>query len=212
MEVLSEPHVPAVARLLAAALEDDPGYAFLFPDPAARRAGLQDLFERNLRTHLPHRCTHVLHDDSGHPLATVTVRPPGGVPISLWTMVRRGLIPFALRHGPVPVRRLLRLKGIYDRIEDAIAGGRPHFHVHMMAVAPRHQGRGIGSSLLEQALAQSAAGHGSNGTERWPTVLTTNDAANEGFYRRAGFHTVEVRRIELAPGHPAHDCWCMRRD
>jgi ribosomal protein S18 acetylase RimI-like enzyme len=210
MERLTEAHVPGVGRLLAEALGNDPGYAFLFRDPAARRVGLEDLFARNLRTHLPHRCTYVLCDDAGDhaPLATVTVRPPSGVPISLWTMVRRGLVPFAARNGVQAIRRLLHLKAVYDRIEEDLAEGAPHFHVHMMAVSRARQGQGLGSQVLADALQRSGALH--DGAP--PTVLTTNDVRNEVFYRRAGFRTVQVRRVELGSDHPSYDVWCMRRD
>jgi ribosomal protein S18 acetylase RimI-like enzyme len=208
MERLTEAHVPGVARLLAEALADDPGYAFLFSDPATRPRGLEDLFARNLRAHLPHGCTYVLcGDDERAPRATVTVRPPAGVSISLWTMVRRGLIPFAARHGVSAVRRLLHLKTVYDRIEADLAEGEPHFHVHMMAVAPAQQGRGIGSTVLNRALEHSGAMPSASA----PTVLTTNDPRNEVFYRRAGFRTVEVRRLRLAPDQLPYQVWCMRR-
>jgi len=103
----------ATAALLAEAMDDDPAYAFLFPKPSERRRGLGDFFARNLRTHLPYRCTSVL-TVGGDVAATATLRPPAGIPISLWTMLRRGLIPFAAAHGVSAVQRLLKLKNVYD--------------------------------------------------------------------------------------------------
>jgi predicted N-acetyltransferase YhbS len=142
--------VPETAALLAHAMDDDPAYGFLFP-AAARCHGLTDLFARNLRTHLPYRCTSVLTED-GHIVGTVTLRPPGGIPISVLTMLRRGLIPFGAAHGLGAVRRLFALKRVYDDLEEAMVAGAPHWLVHMMAITPAKQGRGLGSRLVGAVL------------------------------------------------------------
>jgi hypothetical protein len=117
---LTEAHVDRTATMLAHAFEVDAAYRYLFPDAATRTSGLQDFFARNLRMHLPHACTFVAIDASGCPVASVTLRPPHGVHISLWTMLRRGLLPFAVAHGHVAVHRLLWLKRTYGtRAADA---------------------------------------------------------------------------------------------
>ena len=158
---ISAPLIDDVGSLLARALDDDPAYRFLFPSAEARRRGLADLFRRNLRTHLPYRCTYVLTRQAStstremEVVATVTIRPPGGVPISTATLVRRGLVPFVVRNGPLAVKRLFALMKVYDEIEAQMARGESHRLVHMMAVTPREQGRGLGSRLLEEALAMS---------------------------------------------------------
>src|SRR5262245_57533673 len=95
--LLDTSHVPRVAAILADAMDDDPAYRYLMPDPASRPVGLRDYFARSMRTYLPHRCTYV-GLDAGVASATVTVRPPGGIAISTLTMIRRGLLPFAATH------------------------------------------------------------------------------------------------------------------
>ncbi len=196
--------VPAVGRLLAEALDDDPAYRFLFPDEAERPRGLADFFVRNLQTHLPYRCTFVL-TERDEVVATVTVRPPGGIPISLLTMLRRGLVPFAVRNGPRAVKRLLHLKRVYDELEAKIVRGQSHHHVHMMAVVPRKQGCGIGTRLLENALAASTS---SEDAVR-PIVLTTHRERNVVFYQRSGF-AIKDRR-DLALGGEVYPVWSMHR-
>ena len=196
--------VPTVARLLAHAMDEDPAYRFLFPRAAERPRGLADFFGRNLRTHLPHRCTYVL-TDSDEIVATVTVRPPGGVSISLLTMLRRGLLPFAVRNGARAVRRLLVLKRMYDDLEKQIALGHAYRHVHMMAVAPHLQGRGLGTHMLERALDLSA----SSEARFLPVVLTTHTERNVVFYQRSGFALASRR--EVAPGGDAYPVWSMHR-
>ena len=209
---LSAARIPQVARLLAAAFDDDPVYGFLFPDPETRRRGLEDFFTRNLGTHLPHRCTYVLthRERTDEVLATVTVRPPAGVPISLLTMLRRGLLPYAIDHGLDAVRRMLLAKKLYDGLERELSRDEPHFDIHLMAVAPEHQGRGLGARLLHQALEQAAREAGAKSAQV-PVVLTTHKERNVTFYRRAGFELAYERWLEPRPDIQAYRVWGMRR-
>jgi ribosomal protein S18 acetylase RimI-like enzyme len=201
---LTPSQIPAVAQLLARALADDPAYRFLFPHATKRSPALADFFARNLRTHLPYACTYV-RTERAEVVATVTVRPPGGVPVSALTMLRRGLVPFVARNGPRAVKRLLLLKRLYDELEDRIVGSHAHRHVHMMAVAPAMQGRGLGTRLLDEALARSASGEAAS----LPIALTTHTERNVAFYCRSGF-TLTDRR-ELALGGEVYPVWSMRR-
>jgi GNAT superfamily N-acetyltransferase len=206
LEPLAPDLVAGTASLLADAMDDDPAYGFMLPPSRARRARLADFFERNLLAHMPYRCTYVALD-AQQVVGTVTVRPPGGITVSLWTMLRRGLLPFAVANGASAVRRLLTLRTTYDGLEaDHLAGG-PHWLVHMMGVAPSRQGTGLGSSILRRALAATA-----DAADRTacPVGLTTHKERNVVFYRRAGFVVVDERELELAPGRP-YRVWTMRR-
>jgi GNAT superfamily N-acetyltransferase len=207
IRALEPEDIGATAALLAKGMDDDPAYQFLFPRPHSRAAGLRDFFARNLRTHLPYRCTRVGVVGSAV-VATITMRPPGGVPISLLTMVRRGLLPYAYAHGVRAVRRVFILKGTYDAIEANLARGERHWHVHMMAVDPAHQGRGLGSRLLESVLDATVD---APMTEGMPAaILTTHKERNVFFYKRAGFDLADVEHVSLM-GEPAYSVWKMRR-
>jgi GNAT superfamily N-acetyltransferase len=208
VRALEPADVGATAALLAAAMADDPAYAFLFPRAHTNRgAGLQEFFAGNLRTHLPYRCTYVGVD--GHRVvATVTMRPPEGFSISVLTMIRRGLLPFALAHGRRAVQRLFALKDAYDAIESRLARGDRHWLVHMMGVEPARQGRGLGSRLLESVLEATADSRIAVGAP--PALLTTHQERNVIFYQRAGFEVDGVEEVALT-GEPAYRVWRMRR-
>jgi GNAT superfamily N-acetyltransferase len=206
LEPLAPELVAATASMLAESMVDDPGYSFLLPPSRARHQRLADFFERTLRAHAPYRCTYVALD-GGLVVGTVTVRPPGGIAVSLWTMLRRGLVPFALANGASAVRRLLLLKATYDRLEAEHVGGGPHWLVHMMGVRPSRQGSGLGSAILRRALAASTD---AKYTQAYPVGLTTHKERNVVFYRRAGFAVTDEREIELAPGR-SYRVWTMRR-
>jgi GNAT superfamily N-acetyltransferase len=136
----------------------------------------------------------------------VTLRPPGGVRISALTMLRHGLVPFALRHGPAAVKRLLWLKETYDVLETVVSRGAPHWHVHMMAVAPALQRRGVGTRLLASVLARA-----DRERPRASVVSTTHLHRNVVYYRRAGFEVFEERTL-LPPNGLPYSAWSMRRD
>lgn len=200
---LEEHSVDALAGMLARAFDVDAAYRYLFPVDAERPSGLADFFARNLRTHLPHRCTYVACSASGELLATVTLRPPEGISISALTMVRRGLLPFALAHGRSAVRRLFWLKATYDALEQRATQSAPHWYVHMMAVRPESQGRGLGSELLDHVLERARA-------SVHPTVLTTHLSRNVVFYQRAGFELLEESLLS-PPGDRPYTVWSLRR-
>jgi GNAT superfamily N-acetyltransferase len=199
--------IGTTATLLAEAMDDDPAYNFLFPRGQNRAAGLEDFFAGNLRTHLPYRCTYV-GVVGPTVVATVTMRPPGGISISLRTMIRRGLLPFAYAHGLGAVRRMLILKGAYDAIEARLAGGERHWLVHMMAVDPARQGRGLGSQLLNFILDATVDARTTEGMS--PAVLTTHKKRNVVFYERVGFEVDDVREVSLM-GEAPYSVWSMRR-
>jgi ribosomal protein S18 acetylase RimI-like enzyme len=203
IERIGEGEIEQTAALLAGAFDGDAGYRYLFPRD--RRDGLADLFRRNLRVHLPYGCTWVW-SERGAVRATVTVRPPSGVPISLATLVRHGLAPFAWSRGLRATRRLLWLKRTYDELEHTIARGAPHWHVHMMAVEPGAQGQGLGTRLLVDALARAT-----DRDRSAPIVLTTHDERNVRFYHRLGFGVTDLRQLEPPDGEP-YAVWSMRCD
>lgn len=110
--------------------------------------------------------------------------------------------PFTVRNGLRGAKRLLGIAELYDRIEAQMECG-PHWHVHMMAVEPGHQGQGLGAGLLRDVLARTS------NTTALPTVLTTHTERNVVFYRRLGFEVSETRSVR--PGTSAYRVWCMRR-
>lgn len=202
---IEERHVDAAARVLARAMDVDAGWRYLFPDSRRRERGLVGFFRRNLRLHLPHRCTYVGLDAAKCVVGTATVRPPGGINTSRWAMVRHGLLPFGLAHGIGAVRRLLWLKDTYEALESELAGGRSHWFLHMMAVDPDRQGRGLGSKILDAVL-PTTPGRSRN----VDTVLTTHLRRNLPFYERVGFRNSWERRLEPPDADP-FTVWGMIR-
>jgi GNAT superfamily N-acetyltransferase len=120
-------------------------------------------------------------------------------------MLRRGLAPFTLRHGLGATRRLLWLKSKYDALEADLANHQPHWYVHMMAIPPERQGRGLGTELIHRALDIALSGSGAD-----KIVLTTHVLRNVVFYGRVGFDTAWERTVRPPRGTP-YSVWGMSR-
>jgi len=177
--------------VLARAFLDDPLWAWLVPDPEARRRRLPWLFERalaDLRT--------ATIEASGEPLAGVAT----------W-------IPPATELAPPPLRTvvgaLARLRGGFGRLVrygreaaklELEVGAAVSWRLGGIGVDPVAQGRGRGSALVRSGLERAdAAGV--------PVVLLTSNPANVAFYERHGF-AVAAERLLPAAGPPG---WAMVR-
>jgi GNAT superfamily N-acetyltransferase len=173
----------------------------IFPREATRPARQALFHRRHLANHVPHGCSFVHVADDGGVLATVTVRPPGGIRVPPMALLR-GLLALALASGPGVIRRLLRVGNMYEEPSGAVRG-LPYWHVHMMGAAGV-QGKGIGSQVLDDALKSTARVPA-------PIVLTTHKPINLRFYERAGFRVTHEEHVALAGAAP-YTVWCMRRD
>jgi len=79
------------------------------------------------------------------------------------------------------------------RAWEPVGVAKPNVHVNMLAVPPRHQGRGFGRALLERVHAMSRERGDSCGV-----TLTTESERNVELYRHLGYEVVGQRTI--APG------------
>ncbi|HEX6105927.1 MAG TPA: GNAT family N-acetyltransferase [Gemmatimonadales bacterium] len=80
----------------------------------------------------------------------------------------------------------------FSRACQPFAIDRPHLHLNMLGVPPRHQGRGIARVLLGRVHAVSWARTDSVGV-----TLSTEDPANLSLYRHFGYRT--VGHVRVAP-------------
>jgi GNAT superfamily N-acetyltransferase len=86
------------------------------------------------------------------------------------------------------------------RAWEPVGVARPNVHVNMLAVPPRHQGRGLGRALLERVHAMSRERGDSRGV-----TLTTESEHNVALYQHLGYEVVGQRTI--APGIETWGLW-----
>jgi len=181
-----------IARLFAAAFHADPVFNWLLRDGPQRMRGLQRFFLWAVqRRALPHGETWI----SANRFAAAAWIPP-------YSTARLG---FADDLQMLPI--LLRLTGLQRLARGAALAAameqtRPkacHFYLAFLAVAPRLQGGGWGTALLERTLARIDAA-GAN------AYLDNSNPRNLRLYERHGFGvTSEVIARNDAP--PLYGMW-----
>ncbi len=182
--------VDLLARIAAAGFYDDPVMTWLVPDDRARLGRLTFMFGGLAQDMLPDRGLVHLADDS----AAAFWRDP------------------SFEHG----------RSAADRVEDsggadhpftpdelerlAILGStmaanhphEPHWYLNVVSTLPDHQGRGLGSSLLQSVLARCDE----DGARAY---LESTNPRNHTLYHRHGF--VDAGVIELEGGPSLTKMW-----
>ena len=175
---------PAVVATLAAAFQDDPVMAFIFPDPADRRRRLPRLMA-------------ILHDgDGAHGARFMT---EGGEAATLWRAPGQGHLGWLekLRHGlpwlhaaGLALPRALAVSAASDAAHPAT----PHWYLHIVGCRPDAQGRGFGTAAITPGLARADA-------ERVAAYLETANERNLPLYERLGFAVTHEWCVPKGPHH-----------
>jgi GNAT superfamily N-acetyltransferase len=181
-----------IADSLADAFFDDPVQQFLLPPEHDRTRRMTGLFGLLLRVHyLPQLATYTTPDHGGAALWAApgkAVLPPSDILRNLPTMLR------AL--GRFSVRALTVLSAI-----EKYHPKEPHWYLGILGTRTDHQGKGIGSAVLQPVLDRCD-------TEGVPAYLESSKHSNIAFYRRHGFEV--TGEIALPKGGPP--VWPMWRD
>jgi GNAT superfamily N-acetyltransferase len=167
--------VRQLAGALAAAFQDDPAFTWIMPVDRKRRAGLRRFFEVELKAvGLGRGRIWTTPELTGACLST----PPGRWRLPLSAM---------LRHGPAFTRafaaRLPHAAALLQRMEWRHPR-EPHHYFAYIGVAPEHQGKGLGSTLMQPTLrcCDEAA---------LPAYLEASNERCAALYERLGFELVD---------------------
>jgi len=164
---------------------------WLFPAEPSRSRRCARLFRIMLAAHyLPSRTVWTTQDIEGAALWS----PPGHWNFTNAELARNalGMLASLGRH----TGRALRLLSTMDKAHPA----EPHWYLGVLGTSPAHQGKGIGSALLQPVLDRCDA-------EGMPAYLESSKESNIAFYARHGF---ELRGEITLPGGPT--IWPMWRD
>lgn len=179
----------SVVDVLGRAFHDDPVAIHLFPDAASRTMRWA-------------RFSGLAWDAMGetaHVLTTESVRgaaiwqAPGPTRLG---RLRRGAIGF--RFLAVAGRGFRRMIRLSDRTS-AVRMSEPHYYLAALGTDPAHQGKGIGSALMQPVLDRCDR-------EGTPAYLESSKAANVPFYQKHGFEIQEEIQIPDGP-----TVWAMAR-
>lgn len=192
---LQKSEIPAAAKVLAAAFEDDPAMSWVLPDAGARLRGLERLFATELRhQHFAGGGVDAVHSPDGALMGVAAWDPPHGWRSSQATTLR--MLPGVIR----ALGRHTRNGMAMDEVLEAVHPETPHWFLSAIGTVPAARGGGYGKALLRRRLERcDAAG--------LPAYLESSKHGNIPFYERFGFAVVQEAPL---PGGPS--LWTMWRE
>lgn len=173
----------AIGRSLAGAFADDPIWRWLIPDNARWEARSANFFTAEAGNHI--RGGHVYTDAQCRGVAEWA--PPGHPNPSVSDLIREAIPSLRLFGTAIP-----KALSFLARVEKAHPRRPDHWYLAMLGTHPDHQGRGLGSALLQPILETCDR----DGT---PAYLESSKKSNVAFYARHGF---ELRDPVLTDGGP----------
>ena len=190
---LSDDQAGPAAGLLARAFHDDPRFVAIWLDPEERARSLLVLNRWHLSV-VPRPGVTLVTTPT---VEGVAIAFPGGsfAPGDDASGV------LAAQLGPLAWQRLDDVQAFAYPDEELLRlVPEPHWYLHLLAVEPHCQGRGIGSTLLR-------AVHDLADADGLPTLLVTFQPRNVPLYRRHGYQIVADGADPIA----GLAYWSMRR-
>lgn len=183
---------PVLARALADAFASDPVWRWLVPDDRRWSRRAPPLFAHELRARLAQGHVYTTDDRAGAALWMPPGRRRGGW--RGWLAQAPAAPSAAALVGRTGSQRGLALQTQMKRHHPSA----DHWYLAMLGTRPADQRRGVGSAVLEPALARADL-------DGMGAYLESSNPANEAFYKRHGFEVVD--RLSAAGSPPLATMW-----
>ncbi len=181
VERMAEGEYAGTVVALARAFHHDPLFDFLIPDLVDQARSALTFMDTVLADAVPFGEVWVAREKEAVLGAAVWLPPsayPRGARRSTVSILRD--LRAVHRLGP-RITAGIRLYGTVDRAHHRIA--EDHWYLALLGTDPKHQGRGVGSSVLGPVLGRADL-------EGIPAYLETQKSENVPWYRRHGFDVV----------------------
>jgi GNAT superfamily N-acetyltransferase len=192
--------IEEAATLAAKAFLHNPSYSYIFEtlsNSNERLSALIWLFSRNFRLRLSSgRCAFNM--ESGEMVCFFMLQFPNAGDISTWQMIYSGLLMLPFLYGWTSFFRLIRTKEYHEKVDKSIRKrvGNKYAMLERMVVAPKYQGKGIGSTCLMIGLKEAES-------EGLGIILSTLEERSVSFYSKIGFQ--EIHRDTEYPFNNIND-------
>ena len=191
-----QPHqIKESGQVLGRAFFDDPLTNYWLPDPEHRTKALP--WFMTLATKYGNRYGEVETTAGGVEGAGIWLKP-GATHIPPLQMMRVGLYAAPFKLGLGNFMRFMKSLDFIEKIHKEQAP-EDHWYLMILGVDPPRQGQGIGSAIMQPALAKADAAH-------LPAYLETQKEINVKLYRKHGFDVVVETDLPDGP-----HIWCMKR-
>jgi GNAT superfamily N-acetyltransferase len=188
--------IAAAGQVLGRAFFDDPLTSYWIPDPEQRKKALP--WFMTTATKYGHRYGEVETTAGTVEGAGIWLKP-GETHVPPLQMMRVGMYAAPLKLGLGNFMRFMKSLDHMEKIHKEQAP-EDHWYLMILGVDPPRQGQGIGSAIMQPALAKADAAH-------LPAYLETQKEINVPLYRKHGFDVVVETDM---PDNGPH-IWCMKR-
>jgi hypothetical protein len=177
---LSKKHIKPASKVLSRAFQNDPVLRWQIPDTNKRLAKIHNFWKLSLRIGIKYGEVYTTSEN----LEGIAIwRPPKNVNISYWTFVKHGGYRIPFKFGIDAAKRMSYFQAINNSIRN-IYMKVPYWYLDVIAVDPRHQGRGFAHMLMNPMLNRIDG-------ENLPIWVETNLKRNVIFYERFDFNILE---------------------
>jgi ribosomal protein S18 acetylase RimI-like enzyme len=175
--------VPSEAERAAAtivlAFAADPASRWAYPDPAQYLAHFPAVVQAFGGRAFAGGTGHQVDDFAG-----VALWLPPGIGFDEEAMA-------AITQRSIPPERQAEVFGVFEQM-GSYHPHEPHWYLPLIGVDPTRQGKGLGSALLQYALARCDRDHA-------PAYLESSNPANIPLYRRHGFEVIGTVQAGSSP-------------
>jgi GNAT superfamily N-acetyltransferase len=171
-KLATEADYDAVVATIVAAFDDDPTWAWMFPDAGMRAEQHARVFGLYVESALPSHGVWMA-DDRASAVAVFTAPGERELSESAETRLEPFLVEALGDHAPAVLETL-------ERFEAAIPQGRSFYYLSFLGTRPDSRGHGLGMGLLAELVTQADR-------DGQPTYLESTNPANNSRYERLGF-------------------------
>jgi ribosomal protein S18 acetylase RimI-like enzyme len=193
---MASPQISDAGQVLSRAFFDDPLTNYWLPDPQQREKALP--WFMTTAANFGHKQGEA-ETTSGNVEGAALWLLPGKTHVPPLQMMMAGMWAAPFKLGLGNFGRFMKSLNYMEKIHEEQAP-EDHWYLMLLGVDPPRQGQGIGSALMQPALAKADAAH-------LPAYLETQKEINVKLYQKHGFEVVVETNL---PDDGPH-VWCMKR-